>query len=290
MVKQPQESAWSVPDPRVLTFQPGIDELQLRLAHGAVNIVGTDEPTARVEVAEVEGQPVRVRRQGRLLTVGYDDLPWSGFLNWFERGPQRRRAVVSVSVSAATRLSVGVVGATAVISRISGPAEVRGVSGSTTLVGLSGGVRTETVSGDVEAQSLSGELAFRSVSGHLTVVDCASRALTADSVSGTLVLDLAPVPKRAAVRLSTVSGEIAVRLPEQIRTTVTVNSASGSISSAFPELPVGGSWAGKRLTGTLGAGAGGGRIQCTSVSGPVALLRRPTAAGEPVGATPGEGI
>jgi hypothetical protein len=285
-------SEWSVGEPRKLTFDERVTELNVRIVHGTVNVVGTDEGSARLEVSEIEGPPLLVTQQGGTLTVAYEDLPWKGFLKWLDRKGWRRSAVVSVAVPSSTRVELGVVGAAAMVSGIAGRAEVKGVSGDTTLVGLTGPVRADTVSGSVEAQALSGDLRFNSVSGDLTVVDGAGPSVRADSVSGSMIVDLDPAGGPTNVSLTNVSGEIAIRLPHPADAQVEANTASGTVSNAFEDLRVTGQWGAKRITGRLGAG--NGRLKATTVSGSIALLRRPPAedgpweAG-PRDARPGEG-
>ncbi|MGX4689865.1 DUF4097 family beta strand repeat-containing protein [Streptomyces sp. JNUCC 63] len=285
-------SEWSVGEPRKLTFDERVTELNVRIVHGTVNVVGTDEGSARLEVSEIEGPPLMVTQQGGTLTVAYEDLPWKGFLKWLDRKGWRRSAVVSVAVPSSARVELGVVGAAAMVSGIDGRAEVRGVSGDTTLVGLTGPVRADTVSGNVEAQALSGDLRFNSVSGDLTVVDGAGPSVRADSVSGSMIVDLDPAGGPTDVSLTNVSGEIAIRLPHPADAQVEANTASGTVSNAFEDLRVAGQWGAKRITGRLGAG--NGRLKATTVSGSIALLRRPPAedgpweAG-PRDARPGEG-
>ncbi|MFF9123788.1 DUF4097 domain-containing protein [Streptomyces sp. NPDC014889] len=266
-------SEWSIGEPRKLTFDEHVTALNVRIVHGAVNVVGVDEGPARLEVSEIEGPPLVVTQQGGTLTVAYEDLPWKGFLKWLDRKGWRRSAVVSVAVPASTRVELGVVGAGAVVSGIEGRAEVKGVSGDTTLVRLTGPVRADTVSGSVEAQALSGELRFNSVSGDLTVVDGAGPSVRADSVSGSMIVDLDPAGGPTDVSLTNVSGEIAIRLPHPADAQVDANTASGTVSNAFEDLKVGGQWGAKRITGRLGAG--NGRLKATTVSGSIALLRRP---------------
>ncbi len=270
------KSEWPVAEAQTLTFdEEPVRNLHVRIVNGTVNVVGTDEPRARVEISEVEGPPLIVSYEDGHLVVAYEDLPWQGFLKWLNRKGWRRHAVVSVCVPATARLTVGVVGAAAVVSGMSGRADIRGVSGPTTLVGLSGRVHAETVSGDIEAQSLGGELRFNSVSGNLTVIDSVVPALRGEAVSGDMVVDLAPCDRPTDVRLNTVSGEVAVRLPDPVGAEVHATTASGGISSAFAELATHGDWGAKSLAGTLGDGAGS--VHCSTVSGSIALLRRPAA-------------
>ncbi|MEU0599818.1 DUF4097 family beta strand repeat-containing protein [Streptomyces sp. NPDC006393] len=268
-------SEWSVGEPRKLTFDKPVTQLNVRIVNGAVNVVGTDESSARLEVSEIEGPPLVVTQQGGTLTVAYEDLPWKGFLKWLDRKGWRRSAVVSLAVPAGTHVEVGVVGAAAMVSGIDGRTEVKGVTGDTTLVGVTGPVRADTVSGNLEAQALSGELRFHSVSGDLTVVEGAGSSVRADSVSGSMIVDLDPAGRPTDINLTNVSGEIAIRLPHPADAEVEANTASGSVSNAFEDLRVSGQWGAKRITGRLGTGHG--RLKATTVSGSIALLRRPPA-------------
>ncbi|MFF3290732.1 DUF4097 domain-containing protein [Streptomyces sp. NPDC003023] len=273
------ETTWEVAEPRKLTFDDPPTTLNVRVVGGTVNVVGTDEGSTRLEISEVEGPPLMVTRNGSTLTVAYEDVPWKGFLKWFDRTGPRRSAVVSVVVPAATAVEVGVVSAGAVVSGVRGTTVVRGVTGDTTLVGLAGTVRAETVSGNLEAQSVTGDLRYNSVSGDLTVIDGAGASVKADSVSGDMVIDLDPGGKPTDIRLTTVSGEVAIRLPHPADARVDANTAGGAISNAFDDLRVSGQWGARRITGTLGAGTG--TLKATTVSGSIALLRRPPAEDDP---------
>ncbi|MFJ9467151.1 DUF4097 family beta strand repeat-containing protein [Streptomyces caniferus] len=263
-----------VSSPSTLEITEPFDALNVRVVNGTVNVVGTtDGGPARVEISELHGPPLTVSCTHGTLSVAYEDLPWKGFLTFLDRKAWKRSVVVSVTVPAATRVEVGVVGARAVVSGISGRTDVRGVSGDSTFVGLTGGVRADTVSGDVEVQSVTGALRFHSVSGDLTVLDGAGGAVHAESVSGDMVLDLDPA-KGADITLTTVSGEVAIRLPDPADATVEASTTSGTVSNAFDDLRVSGQWGTKRITGSLGAGTG--TLKVTTVSGALALLRRPS--------------
>lgn len=267
------QNPMQVSAPRTLEVTDPVEALTVRVYGGTVNVVGTtDGGPARVEISELDGSPLTVAHRDGVLSVAYEDLPWRGFLKFLDRRAWNRSAVVSVTVPAGTRVEVGVIRAGAVVSGISGPTDVRGVSGDSTLVGLTGKVLAETVSGNVEAQSLTGDLRFHSVSGDLTVIDGAGGGVHADSVSGDMVLDLTP-GKCADIALTTVSGEVAIRLPDPADARVEANTTSGTIANAFDDLRVSGQWGTKRITGSLGAGTG--MLKATTLSGGLALLRRP---------------
>jgi hypothetical protein len=86
------------------------------------------------------------------------------------------------------------------------------------------------------------------------------------------------------VRLNSVSGEIAVRLPHPADAEVEVDTASGTVSNAFDDLRVSGQWGAHKITGRLGSGTG--KLKATTVSGSIALLRRPPSEDEPWDAEP----
>ncbi len=207
------------------------------------------------------------------LSIGYRDVPWQNFLRWIDGKSWNGRAAVTVAVPAGARVEVGVVGACAVVSGITGGTDLRSVSGDSTLVGLDGGVRADTVSGLIEAQAVTGDLSFKSVSGDLTLLDGSGSRVRADSVTGDMVLDLAPSDGNTNLSLTTVSGEVALRLPAGTHARVEANVTRGPLSNDFDELRITEQWGAKRISGTLGTG--GGLVKATTVSGALALLRRP---------------
>ncbi|MEU5218921.1 DUF4097 family beta strand repeat-containing protein [Streptomyces sp. NPDC020807] len=268
---------WSVTEPTKLAPAEPVTRLRVRIVNGTVNVVGTDESSARVEISEIEGPPLIVTRDGSTLTVTYEDLQWKNVLQWLDRKGHRRRAVVSVAVPAGADVEVGAVGAETVVSGIRGRTEVRGVTGDTTLLGLSGPVRAESVSGNLEAQSVTGALKISSVTGSVTVIEGASDSVKAETVSGDMVIDLDQTAGTdgppADIRLSSVSGEVAIRLPHPADARVEASTTSGSVTNGFEDLRVAGQWGTKSLTGTLGSGRG--TLKATTVSGSLTLLRRP---------------
>ncbi|MFI5616336.1 DUF4097 family beta strand repeat-containing protein [Streptomyces sp. NPDC051567] len=311
MSEQAPQSTWLIAAPQKLTFEEPVTELRVRIVGGTVNVVAAEEGPARLEVTEVAGPPLYVVQEGGALTVSYEDLPWNGsqgVKKWLESKPWKawagsgsgrkaweRDVTLTLAVPAATAVRLAAVGATAFVSGIGGPAEVSLVSGDATLSGLSGRVRANTVSGDVEAQSVTGDLGFHSVSGGLTVVDGAGVSVRADSVSGDMLIDLgadpdagAPggdtggdtdrepdpgTPRAVDIHLNSVSGQVVIRLPHPADARVEANTASGGVSNAFEDLRVSGQFGAKRITGTLGAGTG--TLRASTVSGGIALLRRP---------------
>jgi hypothetical protein len=268
-------ASWEISEPTTLDLDGPVRSLQLRLVAGAVNVFRAPDPDApvRVEISELDGAPLQVRHRDGELLVGYEDLSWDAFLTITGRAPHRRRAVVSVSAPEGVRLSAGVVSASTVVSKLTGDTEIRGVSGPVTLAGLGGTVNVRTATGDVTGQSIGGSLRFHSAAGGLTLLDGAPR-VHADSVGGRLMLDLAPGTDAPDLRLNSVSGAIAVRFPEGSGAAVRATSVSGSLSSEFGDLTTRGGFGPRKLSGTVGNGRG--RVKISTISGTIALLRRPS--------------
>lgn len=274
-------SQWTVEGPDRITLDEPVGTLHVRIIGGAVNVVAAEGP-ARLEVGELEGEPLLVTLADGVLTVAYKDLSWSEFGEtvksvqsvkyFFASLRRKRRAVVSLAVPAGSDVKIGTVSADTTVSGISGPVAVHGASGATTLVDLTGRIHANTVSGDVDAQSVSGELKVNSVSGGLTVVAGTADKVQANTVSGAVTLDL-DVQTPTDIKVTTVSGPVGVRLPSVADAKVEAGTTSGDLTSTFSELTVGGSWGAKRLSGQLGTGTG--RLQVTTVSGAVTVLHRP---------------
>jgi DUF4097 and DUF4098 domain-containing protein YvlB len=166
---------------------------------------------------------------------------------------------------------LGVVNASAVVSGINASTSVKSVSGKITLDGVTGAVDASTLSGDVEAQGLDGEVGFNSVSGDLTVADGMVEKLDAKTVSGRVTADV-DLNDGGAMRVGTISGEVAIRLPSEASTRVELRSTTGRVQCEFGGLTPSRGPGMTTLSGTLGSGAG--RLQITTVSGRVTLLER----------------
>ncbi|MEW2029717.1 hypothetical protein AB0901_04205 [Streptomyces roseifaciens] len=276
----PAESEWSLSAPRNITFEEPVVSLDVHLVDGTVNVVGTEGGgPARLELTAVDGPPLKVTHQDGVLTLAYEDMwppkTFQSLRGWLSRKHWDRSADVTLTVPAAAGVAVAVVGAGTVVSGIAGSTKVQGVSGDTTLVGLTGDVRTETVSGRVEAQRLGGDVRCNTVSGDVTLVEHTGGLVKADSVNGNVVIDLSPAAPGTDLAVTSVSGEVAVRLPANADATVTAGTTVGPVSCAFGELQVRDRFGARDISGRLGSGRG--RIKITTVSGAVALLCGPDA-------------
>lgn len=262
---------WTVDEPTVLDIEEPVSELEVRIVAGHVDVVPNDGDSARIEVTEIDGEPLVVSVEGGRLTIWHERLSWDGVLGWLRRGNERRRAVVSVAVPARCAAHIGVVGATAVVAGLEGPVAVRCVSGDVVLDEVRGEVDINSVSGDIEGRGLAGGLTMRTVSGELTLVGGVGGSIRAKSVSGDVALDLQP-RDHVDVDVTTVSGDVTVRLPADTGMRVDVSSMSGDLASGFDGLAVRRTPGTCRLSGSIGNGASA--FHGRTVSGRVALVRR----------------
>jgi hypothetical protein len=161
-------------------------------------------------------------------------------------------------------------------------ADIRSASGSITVLGLGGAVHVESASGDVDVRGLGASLSAATASGAIRASDVAGDAQLR-SISGSIVaagvdrlgeaqttsgeIDLNVAFTRPA-QISSVSGEVTVRVPPTTAMNVAVTSFSGDVSSNLPLT--------NRLVGPhnlAGALSGGGpTVSVRTTSGSIRLV------------------
>jgi hypothetical protein len=256
---------WTIDSPRTLDL-PDIAALRVRVISGSVAVLGSQDPPS-LDVASVSGQPLLVTHDAGILTVTYEDLQPGGLRGWLR--PQRHSADVTITVPAGCPVQVSVVNASTIVSGISANISAKSVSGDITLDGVTGSVDAKTVSGNVEARGIDGDLAFNSASGDLTLADAEVGRLTARTLSGQVTADV-EVPEGSGTRISTVSGDVSVRVPASASARVDLKSTSGRLRSNFEPLSPAPPPGRAALTATLGSGSA--EISLASMTGDVTLL------------------
>jgi Putative adhesin len=273
---------WTIEAPTSLDFDD-VTGLRVRLIAGSVAVLASDEkPT--LEVSNVSGDPLQVTYEDGVLTITHQNLSWEDLLKWLR--PQRHSATVTVTVPRNCPTQLGVVSANAVMCGLRARASVKSVSGGITLDGVTGDVDANTVSGALEAQGVNGKLSFSTVSGDLTLADGWLERMDANAVSGDVTADVDLDPL-GGMHVTTVSGEVTLRLPAEADTQVNLHSMSGDVRSEFTELRRSSAPASHSVSGSLGAGSG--HVSVTTMSGRVMLLRRAERRSEPQGAHTGAG-
>lgn len=270
---------WTVDGPLSLDFDD-VTALQVRLIAGTVAVLATDDKPS-VVVSDVRGRPLHVSHETGTLTIGYEALSWERLLDWLK--PVHDVAAITVTVPADCPIQLGVVSAAAVVSGLSSGAAVKGVSGEITLDGVAGDIQAETVSGALEGLDLEGEVRFKSVSGDLTLANGSLTCLEADNINGQVAADVS-LAATGGMRISTISGDVTLRLPADTDARVRLHSTSGYVRGEFDTLRTTMSPGSHTVSGNLGGGSG--NVSVNSVSGAVTLLRRPGRRITPRAATP----
>jgi DUF4097 and DUF4098 domain-containing protein YvlB len=185
----------------------------------------------------------------------------------------------------------------------------RSVSGDVGVHDVTGEIRAETVSGDVTvgnagnlliAKTVSGDLTIQSatsqkepeissVSGDLLVSELSARAVTVSSVSGDVVLTDADCERASVESMSGTiryggqlaprgryefqshSGDVELRIANEIGFELAAKTFSGSIESDFPVTPKGEGHGEGDVRGVYGDGSA--LIQASTFSGDVSITR-----------------
>jgi Putative adhesin len=258
---------WTINSPRTLDL-PDIAALRIRVISGSVAVLASQDPPS-LDVASLSGQPLLVTHEAGILTVTYEDLQPGGLRGWLR--PQRHSADVTITVPAGCPTQVSVVNASTIVSGISANISAKSVSGDITLDGVIGSVDAKTVSGNVEARGVDGDLAFNSVSGDLTLTDATIGRLSARTLSGQVTANV-DLSDGSATKVSTVSGDVSVRIPASASARVDLRSTSGRLRSNFEPLSPTPPPGRAVLSATLGSGSA--EISLTSMTGDVTLLAR----------------
>src|ERR1700729_3543493 len=259
---------WTIDSPRTLDLTD-VAALRVRVVSGSVAILASQDAPS-VDVASLAGPPLLVTHEAGILTITYEDLKSDGLLGWLR--PQQHTADVTVTVPGGCPTQVGVVNASAIVSGISANISAKSVSGDITLDGVIGSVDAKTVSGDLEARDIDGQITFNSVSGGLTLAGGAVSSLAAKTVSGQVTADI-ELRDGGGLKGSTVSRDVAVRVPATASARVDLRSTSGRVRSSFDGMTPAPAAGPAVLNATIGSGSSS--LSVTSMTGDVTLLARP---------------
>ncbi|MBB4929959.1 hypothetical protein F4561_000779 [Lipingzhangella halophila] len=268
---------WTIDQPMTRTLD-GIVALRIRIIGGHVNILPTDDPVT-FDVSDIVGEPVLITQDAGILTVTYDDLTGSGLLERLRpvqlsgyRDMGRRSATISLRVPRDCPVEVTTLSAPIVAAGLSAKTQLRTASGDVTLDDMTGEVDVNTVSGNLDVRDLDGSLHFNSVSGEIAVAGGRLADFAAKTGSGQLLADIDLAPS-SRVKLASVSGGVALRIPAGTSAGVEMRSATGALDTAFG-LDRRDQRGRRSLSGKIGDGVDPASITTTTVSGSASLLRR----------------
>lgn len=266
--------SWVVAGPQIIEVDD-VRAVRVALVGGRVDVVGRDEPGARIEVHGVDGRPLEVSLVDGELRVGYTFTlsGWDNFLEKVRNLPSRDRADVHIAVHRDVAARLGTVEAEGLLADIVADAQVATVSGSLVTDGTHGAMRVNTVSGDVVVRNHTGDLKANAVSGSVTASGAFAQ-VSVTTVSGAVALDGVSA---AGIHVQTVSGDTTVRVPEGLGLAVAARSVSGRVVVDGQTRRGEGA-----LTGSVDVLTGDGacRLKVSSVSGHLTVLRSPSTTGD----------
>lgn len=223
---------WLVDSAKVIDVHQ-VRALKVGLVAGQVDIVGHDEPGARVEVHSVDGKPIKISIEGDTLEVDHPQLNWENFVDVFKYFRGHARADVSILVPRDIELKLGVVSASALVSGLTRGGKLSTVSGEVVIDSSSGSLELNAVSGELSVRNHSGNVGARTVGGDITVSGRVEK-FSGDTVSGNVMLDLAGTPDE--VRMNTVSGNVTTRLTAGVPAEYRINTVSGRVQLDDTEI------------------------------------------------------
>jgi DUF4097 and DUF4098 domain-containing protein YvlB len=236
------QEKWLVDGEKVIDVER-VRRLKVSLIAGQVNIVGHDEPGARVEVHSVRGKALKVSIDGDTLEIDHPQLSWDNFVEVFKSFTGRASADVSIMVPRDVALKFGVVSANALITGLTEDATISTVSGDIVIDDVHGDLQLNAVSGEIAVRGHYGSVAAKTVSGDVTATGEIMK-FSSDGVSGSVFLDLLNTPD--LVRINTVSGDVTTRLEPGVPAQYKISTVSGKLQLDDSEITgVKGTYSGK---------------------------------------------
>lgn len=226
------QEKWLVDGEKIIDIEM-IRKIKVGLIGGQVNIVGHDEPGARVEVHSVRGKALKVTIDGDTLEIDHPQLGWDNFIEVFKSFRGSASTDISIIVPRDVELKFGVVSASALISGLTEDARISTVTGDVVIDNHYGDLELNAVSGEMSVRNHYGRIVAHTVSGDLTASG-EIMSFTSDGVSGDVFLDIRGIPD--LVRINTVSGDVTTRLEPGVPVQYKINTVSGKLQLDDSEI------------------------------------------------------
>jgi len=189
-----------------------VRQVRIRIPRGTVDVLGRDEPGARIEVHE-GSKPLPVHLTDGVLRIGSTAAESGG------------RTSVTLTVQRDAELEIDGTTASILVSGVKRGFGIRTVSGDVVCDATAGRARLESVSGELALREHEGPVSISTVSGAATASGLITR-FECSGVSGDLFLDL-EAPERVDVR--TVSGDVVLRLGADRPAVYRIHTVSGAL-------------------------------------------------------------
>lgn len=226
------QEKWLVDGEKIIDIEM-IRKLKVSLIAGQVDIVGHDEPSARVEVHSVHGKELKVSIDGDTLEIDHPQLRWDNFIDVFKTFRGTASADVSIIVPRDVALKFGVVSASALISGLTEDAKISTVSGDVVVDNVYGDLELNAVSGEISVRNHYGNITSKTVSGDITATGEIMK-FRSDGVSGDIFLDITGLPEE--IKVNTISGDVTTRLASGVPAHYRVNTVSGKLQLDDSEI------------------------------------------------------
>jgi DUF4097 and DUF4098 domain-containing protein YvlB len=203
-----------------------VSKLKIGLAAGQIDIIGRDEPGARIEVHSVYGRDLKISLDGDTLEIDHPQLRWDTLFESLKSFTGAARADISITVQRDVALKFGVATASALISGLSADASISTVSGDLVIDSMHGNLQLNAVNGEISVRNQVGAITAHSINGDITVSGEMAK-FTADTVSGDVFADLTGVSDE--VRVNTITGSVTTRLAADAPARYRINTVSGRL-------------------------------------------------------------
>jgi DUF4097 and DUF4098 domain-containing protein YvlB len=219
---------WDVSSAQTIDVD-SVTSLKLGMVRGRFDVVAHHEPVTKIEISEVQGDPVAVSLEDGRLEVRHQ---LHGPQGWFKNlmgtvnHNSENYAVISIAVPATVEVEAGTVSGDGLVSGMAGRTRLNTVSGSVMADGTDGELHVNTVSGEVNARHHSGVLTAKTVSGEVTASGNFSH-IRANTVSGGMSFDLLGYTQDFGA--NSVSGDLTIRIPHDVGVDIVAKSASGRV-------------------------------------------------------------
>lgn len=246
-----------------------VRNLKVSLIGGKVDVIGHDEPGARVEVHSVSGKDLKISLDGDTLEIDHPQLRWDNFIEVFASFRGSAKADLSIMVPRGVAMKFGVVSADALVSGLTNDAKLSTVSGDIVVDGVTGDLELNGVNGEMSVRNHVGDITAHTVSGEITASGLIRR-FSLDGVSSDVFLDIEGTPDQ--VNTNTVSGNLTLRLGADVPARYRLNTVSGTLQ--LDDQTVRGTL-GKGYESSTGTLDGAWlELRANSVSGDISVVRR----------------
>ena len=199
---------------------------RLQVIGGTVDVVHRDEPGVHLEVSGVVGAPLEVTLEDGVLSVGYADLPWEGWLKRLGSHRGADLAGVSCVVGPGVKVKVGAVGAAVSVSGLTENVSLASANGPLAGRGLRAGLVARTVSGAVTVTDHGGPIRVNSVSGPVALSGAIAKADVATVSGGASVRTTTGT---SVIRAQSVSAAIDITIPPDSGLALTARTLTGAV-------------------------------------------------------------